>query len=257
MLETRVGRGDELNACGGKPNQLFIGKYLLMLETRLKRNYYSDKIDSPVFNTKQLFNVSNELLKKGKTSCLPSSIPSADLPSQFSKFFSDKIKNLRDDLDSRQCEPPSFTVYKGPMFDRFCSVSENEISDLIKNTPTKGCILDPLPTQLVKESIVELILLITCITNASLRYGIVPSQFKQAVVVPILKKPTLDCNSLKNFRPVSNLLFFSKILEKVVLKQLQKHLSDNGLLEVNQSAYRNGHSVETAAPRPQLCVRYA
>jgi hypothetical protein len=211
-----------------------------------KRDYYSDKIDSPVFNTKQLFNVSNELLKKGKSSCLPSNIPSADLPFQFSKFFSDKIKNLRDDLDSRHCEPPSFKVYEGPVFDRFRSVSENEISELIKSTPTKGCILDPLPTQLVKECIVELVPLITCIINTSFRSGVVPSQFKQAVVVPILKKSSLDCNSLKNFRPVSNLPFISKILEKVVLKQLQKHLCDNGLFEVNQSAYRSGHSVETA-----------
>ena len=71
-------------------------------------------------------------------------------------------------------------------------------------------------------------------------------QFKKAVVIPLLKKTGLDCNVLKNYRPVSNLPFLSKILEKVVLKQLQKHLSENNLLETNQSAYRKDHSTETA-----------
>ena len=59
-------------------------------------------------------------------------------------------------------------------------------------------------------------------------------------------KSGLDSNILKNFRPISNLPFLSKILEKVVLCQLQQHLYDNKLLEANQSAYRKDHSVETA-----------
>ena len=51
---------------------------------------------------------------------------------------------------------------------------------------------------------------------------------------------------LNNFRPVSSLPFISKILERVVLAQLQSHLSENSLFEVKQSAYRNYHSTETA-----------
>ena len=51
---------------------------------------------------------------------------------------------------------------------------------------------------------------------------------------------------MKNFRPVSNLLFISKILEKMVLTQLRNHLSSNNLLEICQSAYRKDHSTETA-----------
>ena len=50
----------------------------------------------------------------------------------------------------------------------------------------------------------------------------------------------------KNFRSVSSLPFVSKILEKVVLTQLRNHLSNNNLLEICQSAYRKGHSTETA-----------
>ncbi|MGB5557614.1 MAG: reverse transcriptase family protein, partial [Paracoccaceae bacterium] len=117
----------------------------------------------------------------------------------------------------------------------------------IMKSPTKSCILDPIPTSLTKQHLDDLVPIVTDIVNASLSTGSVPSQFKQAVVTPLLKKSGLDCNVLKNYRPVSNLPFISKILEKVVLAQLQKHLSENDLLDARQSAYRKGHSTETAA----------
>ena len=66
---------------------------------------------------------------------------------------------------------------------------------------------------------------------------------------PLLKKPGLDPENLKNYRPVSNLPFLSKVLEKVVLQQLLDHLESNNLLEPFQSAYRKGHCTETALLR--------
>ena len=69
---------------------------------------------------------------------------------------------------------------------------------------------------------------------------------KQALVTPILKKQGLDANDLRNFRPIWNLPFVSKILERVVLLQLQSHLCANSLLEIRQSTYRKYHSTEIA-----------
>ncbi|WP_294078777.1 reverse transcriptase domain-containing protein, partial [Thiolapillus sp.] len=60
------------------------------------------------------------------------------------------------------------------------------------------------------------------------------------------RKKSLDQNELKNYRPVSNLSFVSKIIEKLVLSQLSDHLSANNLYNRFQSAYRPGHSTETA-----------
>ena len=65
-------------------------------------------------------------------------------------------------------------------------------------------------------------------------------------MTPILIKQGLDANDLRNLRPVSNLPFVSKILERVVLLQLLSHLCANSLLEIRQSAYRKHHSTETA-----------
>ena len=80
----------------------------------------------------------------------------------------------------------------------------------------------------------------------SLLSGTVPHQFRQALVTSLLKKQGLDQNILRNYRPVSNLPFLSKILEKIVLSQLQTHLKKNNVVEENQSAYRKYHSTETA-----------
>ena len=51
---------------------------------------------------------------------------------------------------------------------------------------------------------------------------------------------------MKNFRPVSNLSFMSKIVEKVVAKQLTEYLDCNSLLRKLQSGFRRFHSTETA-----------
>ena len=64
-----------------------------------------------------------------------------------------------------------------------------------------------------------------------------------------LKKPGLDKEVFKKYRPVSNLPFVSKIVEKVVAKRIEHHLDSNFLHDNLQSAYRSCHSTETALPR--------
>ena len=71
-------------------------------------------------------------------------------------------------------------------------------------------------------------------------------RFKAAVVKPLLKKPCLNSEILKNFRPVLNLPFLSKLIEKVIARRLFAHLQDNGIMEKFQSAYKAKHSTETA-----------
>lgn len=87
--------------------------------------------------------------------------------------------------------------------------------------------------------------IITCLVNQSLAEGVFPDDFKQAIVKPLLKKPSLDKKCLKNYRPVSNLSFISKIIEKVVAKRIEDHISSNTLHDNLQSAYRAAHSTET------------
>ena len=85
----------------------------------------------------------------------------------------------------------------------------------------------------------------TSIINDSLMSGVFPSSYKSAIVTPLLKKPMLDPNDLKNFRFVSNLSFMSKILEKVLVSQLMFNFNKHNPFSSFQSAYRPGHSTET------------
>ena len=102
----------------------------------------------------------------------------------------------------------------------FDPVSEDEVRKTVLESPPMSCRLDPIPTTLLKECINELVPFITKLVNQSLTIGIVPKVFKISHVRPELKKPNLDRNELKNYRPIANLLFVAKVMERIVSNQL-------------------------------------
>ena len=85
---------------------------------------------------------------------------------------------------------------------------------------------------------------LTTIINQSVNTGVFPSQWKEAVVVPILKKG--DAKDLKNYRPVNCLAAASKVLEKVVCEQLTRYTEVHGILPNSQHGFRQGRSTMTA-----------
>ena len=142
------------------------------------------------------------------------------------------------------------TTNSGKLLQTFTPVTEQFVSEILQKTVPKSCDLDPIPTELLYENLDVLLPTITNIVDTSLASGFVPPDFKTAIVKPLLKKPSLDQNVLKNYRPISNLPFPSKILEKVVLHKLLSHLQENNLCNPFQSAYHTGHCTKTAF----LCV---
>ena len=72
---------------------------------------------------------------------------------------------------------------------------------------------------------------------------------KSALITPVLKKTSLDSNELVNYRPISNLSFVSKLLERHIAADLGYYIDENTLLDPFQSAYRPRHSTETALVR--------
>ena len=71
-----------------------------------------------------------------------------------------------------------------------------------------------------------------------------PDVLKHAVIKPLLKKLGLELIN-KNYRPVSNLSFISKLIEEAVMQQFSKHMKLNNLNDDKQSAYKQFHSTET------------
>ena len=111
--------------------------------------------------------------------------------------------------------------------------------------PSKTCALDIMPTARLKEVLGTILPSITHIVNKSLDQGEFYTSWKEALVIPVVKKKILG-TAMTNYRPVSNLQFISKIVEKVTLDQFTQHCNRNSLLPNYQSAYRQYHSCETS-----------
>ena len=219
------------------------------LVDKAKQAYYSAKIQSSI-TCKQLFQNFNTILGKSRSSPLPSTFNSDDLPNVFSDYFTEKICTIRNNFPPPNPTACPDTSFAGNPLLTFESVTDEFVLKIINSASTKPCELDPVPTTLLYENLDILLPTITNIINTSLTTGIVPCDLKTAVVKPLLKKPSPDINLLKNYRPISNLPFLSKILEKVVLHKLLSHLQENNLSNPFQSAYRAGDSTENVL----LCI---
>ena len=222
-------------------------KVVTYLVEKARKQYLSNKIANSD-SSKELFNITNNLIGKEKSSPLPTCHPMSQLPNVFCNFFLEKTSKIREELDSQTITPSTFNVQNHPdtIFNMFQPVSEEVVRKTILSLKPTTCPLDPIPTPLLVEFLDKLLPIITSLINESLQTGKFPQSFKTAVVRPLLKKSSLDQNVLKNFRPVSNLSFLSKVFEKIVLNQLFDYLNTHNLLSHNQSAYRPAHSTETA-----------
>ena len=153
--------------------------------------------------------------------------------------------------DADHVPPDECTCAVGAKLDIFLPATEGEVKLLVAKSSSKWCSLDPVPTWMLKAHLDCLLPSITNLVNESMSTGIVPTKMKAALVMPLLKKPSLDNNVMDNFRPVSNLSFISKLTERVVLKRLTDHILCNNIHEHFQSAYKPNHSTETAMMRVQ------
>ncbi|KAF7690270.1 hypothetical protein HF521_012074 [Silurus meridionalis] len=98
----------------------------------------------------------------------------------------------------------------------FSTLTEDEILQVIQSCNPTTCPLYPIPSTMLQTITQDLLPFISTIINRSLTSGYVPTTFKQARVIPILKKPALDPSDINNYRPISLLSFLSKSLECTV-----------------------------------------
>ncbi len=218
-----------------------------------KRKYYNDSIEECEGDQKKLFAIINSLLQRKTDKKLPSGSV-AELLKSFSSYFVTKIDIIRQKIISMQGDPlpNSQTLPPCPsMLSKLSPATEKEITEFITKSNNATCDLDPLPTELLKKCLSEIVPSFTKLINLSLSTGIVPSKFKDALIKPLIKKSSLDQEVMSHYRPIANLSYFSKILEKVVAKRLRDYMTKNGLHETLQSAYKTAHSTESALIRIQ------
>ncbi len=217
-----------------------------------KIQHYNQKIEATQ-NQKDLFRLINSLSGSPATQSLPQSDNSLALANRFAQYFDVKIENIRKEVETQMSQSteqqPSVTVNQ-PL-NNFTLLTEGDVIKHLSKMKSKSCCLDPIPTWLLKDCKDVLAPLLTSIINLSLSSGVFPSQLKEATVTPILKKTSLDTENLKNYRPVSNLPFLSKLIEREVSHQFTAHLEANNINTKFQSAYKVLHSTDTALTRVQ------
>ena len=210
-----------------------------------KCKFYTERI-ALASSSKELHQIVNTHSNRHPPKILPTIYPSADLPSIFIKHFTNKAEKLRANIASEHVTSTLVTGTTAATLSSFEKVSQLTVKECILNSAPKSCELDPIPSKLLIECLDYILPSLTDLFNSSLASGIFPQCFKSALVTPILKKRCFDHNDLNNYRPVSNLCFIAKILEKLVLSQVSSYLNSHNPYNTCQSAYRPGHSTETA-----------
>lgn len=216
-------------------------RYLNLLRRR-RSEFWTARVAADQSQPRRLWRSLDQLLGRGR-------VPSADIDATvLHQFFDDKVAGVR--AATADAAAPEYSAAPvGCELRLFTPVSSAEVSEMVRALPDKQCLSDPLPTRLLKSSVDILAPFLSRLFCWSLEHGVVPSRMKAAHITPILKKADLDPVDTKSYRPISNLSVLSKLLERLVAKQLVTYLRDNGLLPDRQSAYRAHHSTETAVLR--------
>ncbi|KAF7246017.1 putative RNA-directed DNA polymerase from transposon BS [Varanus komodoensis] len=168
----------------------------------------------------------------------------------FAKHFREKIAQICHELDSTiesdfTGELPS-TPSSPQLMDEFQLLRPDDVDKVLGQVHPTTCLLDPCPSWLLKKAKDGIGTWILEVVNASLRDSRVPSPLKEALVRPVLKKAFLDPEVATNYRPVANIPFLGKVLERVVAGQLQALLDETDYLDPFQSGFRPGYSTESA-----------
>ena len=180
-----------------------------------KKDHISDLVAGCENDSGKLCKLVNNLTGCKSECPLPYRDPES-LAEEFADFFLDKINTIHQNL----VQYTLYTCEEGCQsgLQQFKPMTEDEVSSIIHNMSSKSCKRDNVPTTLLKQILPDVIKVITKIVNISLTTGAFSQSWKTAVIYPLLKKVRLDL-ILKNYRPVSNLCFLSKVVEKCMLKQ--------------------------------------
>ena len=215
-------------------------RYITMLNYN-KRASLVTQVESAEKDSRKLFRIVNSLLGRKEENPMPLGKTDSELAEGFVTFFLEKIDKIRDRF--KEIAPYRPRQLGTTRLEKFTPITSSQLEKTIHNMKPKTCALDPIPTSKLQEIIEGCIPAITHLVNSSLDQGAFCNTWKEALVKPLIKKKSLGTQN-SNYRPVSNLSFISKIIEKVTLEQFNTHCQENSLVPEYQSAYRKNHSCE-------------
>ena len=158
--------------------------------TAARSSYFSNLIEENKNNPKFLFDTVAKLTKKQHSPREDGFHFSSDT---FMNFFEEKIMIIRKQESAQLCQD----LGSRETLKCFSTTSLDTMMKIIMASKPSSCILDPIPTKLLKELLPVLVPPMLNIINGSLSTGCVPNSLKVAVIKPLLKKPNLDPENKK------------------------------------------------------------
>ena len=220
------------------------------LASSKESGYYKYQFDKYNHSQKSLFHFVDVFLDRTLVLTLPPSDSMQTVVDNFNTFFTNKINDIRSKFQDIHNPQLKETYESNNTNGSFQLLSElapttlKKIKTIIHDTGLKTSSVDPLPQSVFIENIEYWLPFICDLVNCSLSSGSIDGA-KFAHLTPLIKGQSLDPSDLKNYQPFSNLSFIGKLIERVVLKRLNDHLSRNNLNIPFQSAYKKHHSTET------------
>ena len=219
--------------------------HCIELAVTKQKIYYTKLIEENGKCQKSLFKMANELLDKNSKKVLPSHEDSKQLANDFNQFYVDKVLKIRNSIPPVKSTLADYArPFKGEMLTELRPTTVDELRDIIKKSGIKTSMEDPMPSKLMVPALESMLPVLTKLINLSLKEGNLDG-VKWSVIVPLLKKAGLDIDIWKNYRPVNNLVYFSKLIERVVDARLDEHMQKYKLHENTAYAYKRYHSTET------------
>jgi len=148
------------------------------------------------------------------------------LADKFSNYFTSKATLTRNKIildnpnTTSDISMDADIMFNGNMLELFRPISVFEVKEITIKYPNKSCDLDPL---FLKNCVDQLLPLIKFIVNRSMDESVMSLYLKRATIISLLNRPGLDKEEMKNYRPISNLPFISKLIEKVVASEIEEH----------------------------------
>ena len=215
------------------------------LAYRKKRDHYANKLKQG--NSKTMYSVVNKLLDKKQDVVLPTASSDKELADGFANYFSEKITKLRAkfNVTKSSIKSKNHLPSHAKRLTEFEPTTEEEILQIITTHGVKCSPEDPVPVKVLKENLKVFIPIWKELVNYSLEVGDVEC-LKSSAVIPLIKllDEIMDKDIFKNYRPVSNLLFLEKLIERVVAVRLSEQMTINKLHCDNEYGYKVNHSTE-------------
>ena len=186
--------------------------HCIELAVTKQKIHYTKLIEENGKCQKSLFKMANELLDKNSKKVLPSHEDSKQLANDFNQFYVDKVLKIRNSIPPVKSTLADYArPFKGEMLTELRPTTVDELRDIIKKSGIKTSMEDPMPSKLMVPALESMLPVLTKLINLSLKEGNLDG-VKWSVIVPLLKKAGLDIDIWKNYRPVNNLVYFSKFI---------------------------------------------